>query len=166
MSWMRDETLDSAACASAFLARGMPVALSAGATLRQREIRRVEVLGRGSSSHAGTVLRYAFAAQGGLGVAAAMPSLASGEHALAHMRHSALVAISQSGQSPDLVRFAAAARSAGAYVVALTNTGGSPLGASADVEVPLCAGPEHAITATKSVIMSVLAGLTDRKSVV
>ena len=159
MSWMRDETLDSGACASAFLAHGMALALAAGDALRERAIRRVEVLGRGSSSHAGTVLRYALGAQGGLGVSAAMPSLASGDRTLAHMEHSALVAISQSGKSPDLVRFAAAARAAGAYTVALTNTAGSPLGTTADIEIPLCAGPERAVAATKSVIMSVFAGL-------
>ncbi len=159
MSWMRDETLGSADCAATFLQQGMAAALSAGAALRERAILHLDVLGRGSSSHAGTVLRYAIAAQGGLSVAAAMPSLASNERALAHMRQGALVAISQSGQSPDLVRFAAAARAAGAYVVALTNTSGSPLGASANIEVPLCAGAERSIAATKTVIMSMLASL-------
>ncbi len=159
MSWMREETLDSANCASRFLAHGLVLGLAAGDALRSRSIRHVEVLGRGSSSHAGTVLRYALAAHGGIGVSAAMPSLASSEQAVADMKHGALVAISQSGQSPDLVRFAQAARVAGAYLVALTNSTDSPLGATADIEVSLCAGPERAVAATKSVIMSVLAGL-------
>ena len=142
MSLMREETLASADCADAFLAQGMALALQCGATLRTRGVRHLEVLGRGSSSHAGTLLRYAIAAQGGLGVSASMPSLAAEAQALTHLRGDALVAISQSGKSPDLVRYARAARDAGAFVVALTNTGGSALGAGADVEIALGAGPE------------------------
>ena len=156
---MREETLSSADCADAFLAQGMASALRCGEQLRERGVRHLEVLGRGSSSHAGTLLRYALAEQGGLGVSAAMPSLAANAQALSHLRGNALVAISQSGKSPDLVRYASAARAAGAYVVALTNTGGSALGAGADVDIALGAGPERAVAATKSVILSMFAGL-------
>ena len=159
MSLMREETLASADCADAFLAQGMALALQCGATLRQRGVRHLEVLGRGSSSHAGTLLRYAIAAQGGLGVSASMPSLAAEARALTHLRGNALVAISQSGKSPDLVRYASAARDAGAYVIALTNTGGSALGAGADVDIALGAGPERAVAASKSVILSIFASL-------
>ena len=111
MSLMRTETLASADCADAFLAQSMASALACGAELRARGMRHVEVLGRGSSSHAGTVLRYALAAQGGVGVSASMPSLAAQARALTHLRGNALVAFSQSGKSPDLVRYASAARS-------------------------------------------------------
>ena len=156
---MRDEALACGGCAAEFLERGLVIALAAGQTLRQRATQRVEVLGRGSSSHAGTVLRYCFAAQGGLGVSAVMPWVAADNAALVPMQHTTLVAISQSGQSPDLVRYAVAARAAGAYVVGLINTGGSPLGAVADTEIPLCAGTELAVAATKSVVLSVVAGL-------
>ncbi len=156
---MRDETLSCGARAAAFLDHGLASALAAGQTVRQRSLKHIEVLGRGSSSHAGTVLRYAFAAQGGLSVSAVMPSVAANQSVLADMRHAALVAISQSGKSPDLVRYAQAARAAGAYVVSLINTSGSPLGAAAEQEIPLCAGPELAVAATKSVVLSMLAGL-------
>lgn len=159
MTLMREETLSCGACAGAFLARELGNALAAGQTLRQRALRHVEVLGRGSSSHAGTVLRYAFAAQGGLSVSAVMPSVAANQAALAYLRQAALVAISQSGQSPDLVRYAAAARAAGAWVIGLINVHGSPLGDTCDRVIALCAGSETAVAATKSVVMSVLAGL-------
>ncbi len=159
MSLMRDEALSCGACAAAFLVQGLEPALAAGRALRQRSTLHVDVLGRGSSSHAGTVLRYAWAVQGGLSVSAVMPWTAANDAPLSPMPHTSLVAISQSGRSPDLVRYALAARQAGAYVVGLINTGGSPLGAAADQEVPLCAGPELAVAATKSVVMSVVAGL-------
>ena len=159
MTLMRDETLASAACAAAFLGHGLAAAVAAGQELKNRKPRQLEVLGRGSSSHAGTVLRYAVAAQGGLGVSAVMPSVAANQADLGHLKDAALIAISQSGRSPDLVRYANAAHAAGALVVGLINTGGSPLGAASHHEVALCAGPELAVAATKSVVMSVIAGL-------
>src|SRR5690606_14909707 len=64
---------------------------------------------------------------------------------------------SQSGRSPDLLRNAEAAREAGARVVALVNVADSPLAALADVVVPLHAGPEHSVAATKSYLASLSA---------
>jgi glucosamine--fructose-6-phosphate aminotransferase (isomerizing) len=61
-----------------------------------------------------------------------------------------IVAISQSGQSPDLVKFATAAREAHAYVIAMTNDDSSPLAAVAHNHFSLLAGPELAVAATKS----------------
>jgi glutamine---fructose-6-phosphate transaminase (isomerizing) len=61
-----------------------------------------------------------------------------------------VVAISQSGQSPDLVKFATAARQAGAYLISMTNDGSSPLSQVAHNHFPLLAGPELAVAATKS----------------
>jgi glucosamine--fructose-6-phosphate aminotransferase (isomerizing) len=159
MSRMREETLSCGACAADFLQRGLGAAVAAGQAMRTRKVRHLDVLGRGSSGHAGAVLRYAFARQGGLTVSSAMPSAAASAQALAHLAGNALLAISQSGQSPDLLRYAQAARSAGAYVVAFINADGSPLQACADQRVPLCAGPEASVAATKSVVLSLLAGL-------
>src|SRR5699024_9267564 len=65
--------------------------------------------------------------------------------------------ISQSGKSPDLVRNAEAARAAGAYVVALVNVEDSPLAAAADAVVPLRAGPETSVAATKSYLATLAA---------
>jgi glucosamine--fructose-6-phosphate aminotransferase (isomerizing) len=61
-----------------------------------------------------------------------------------------IVAISQSGQSPDLVKFATAAREAHAYVIAMTNDDSSPLATVAHNHFSLLAGPELAVAATKS----------------
>jgi glucosamine--fructose-6-phosphate aminotransferase (isomerizing) len=68
------------------------------------------------------------------------------------------IAISQSGRSPDLLATVEAHRKAGAYVVALVNDEDSPLAALADALLPLRAGPEKSVAATKSYIAS-LAGL-------
>jgi glucosamine--fructose-6-phosphate aminotransferase (isomerizing) len=69
------------------------------------------------------------------------------------------IAISQSGKSPDLVRNAQAAKLAGARVVAMVNVEDSPLAAIADTVIPLHAGPERSVAATKSYIAALAAVL-------
>ena len=159
---MREEALSCGVRARDFIARGLEPAQAAGEEMLRRAVWSMDVLGRGSSDHAGTVLRYAMAQGSVLHVGAAMPSVAAyglGGAAGAYGPRSALVAISQSGRSPDLLRYAEAARTAGAFVIGLINTESSPLGALAGAQVPLCAGQERAVAATKSTVMAVMAGL-------
>jgi glucosamine--fructose-6-phosphate aminotransferase (isomerizing) len=65
--------------------------------------------------------------------------------------------ISQSGRSPDLLLSAEAAKEAGALVVALVNDEASPLAALADIVLPMRAGPEQSVAATKSYLASLSA---------
>ena len=67
------------------------------------------------------------------------------------------IAISQSGKSPDLLASARNARECGALVVALCNTPGAPLEEVAHYTVPLHAGAERSVAATKSFIASLSA---------
>ena len=73
------------------------------------------------------------------------------------LRDCLFIAISQSGKSPDLLASVAAARRSGATVVALCNVPDAPLSAAADVAIPLAAGPEFSVAATKSYIASLAA---------
>jgi glucosamine--fructose-6-phosphate aminotransferase (isomerizing) len=75
-----------------------------------------------------------------------------------HANGALCIAISQSGRSPDLLKTVAAYRAGGAFVVAFVNDAGSPLAALADETLPLQAGAERSVAATKSFIAS-LAGL-------
>jgi glucosamine--fructose-6-phosphate aminotransferase (isomerizing) len=68
-----------------------------------------------------------------------------------------ILAISQSGASPDLLATVRAAKKAGAMVVALVNAESSPLAQAADFTIPLCAGIERSVAATKSYIASLSA---------
>src|SRR6202035_947253 len=68
------------------------------------------------------------------------------------------VAISQSGRSPDIVEMQRAARRGGALAIALVNEVASPLAEEAEALLPLCAGPERSVAATKSMIASLVAG--------
>ena len=74
-----------------------------------------------------------------------------------HMQGALFVAISQSGKSPDLLRNAEIAKAGGADVVALVNVVDSPLAQLADTVLPLYAGPENSVAATKSYLCSLAA---------
>ncbi len=114
--------------------------------------------GRGSSDHAATYAKYLFETQLGIPTLSHAPSIVSvyGRHLL-NMEGQLFLLISQSGKSPDLLMSAEAARQGGALVVALVNDMHSPLAGLADIAVPLHAGPERSVAATKSYIASLFA---------
>jgi glutamine---fructose-6-phosphate transaminase (isomerizing) len=70
---------------------------------------------------------------------------------------SAVIALSQSGQTPDVVEYLARARAGGALTIALTNEPESELGDAAELVLPLAAGPELAVAATKTYLNEVAA---------
>lgn len=112
---------------------------------------------RGSSDHAATYAKYLIETRTGLITASAAPSVSSVYETVPAARDVLCLAISQSGASPDLLATARSARDAGALLVALVNAPGSPLAALADAELPLWAGPELSIAATKSYLASLAA---------
>lgn len=112
---------------------------------------------RGSSDHAATYAKYLFETQLGVVTASASPSVGSVYEAKQRLDGALYVVISQSGKSPDLLRNAASAKEAGARVVALVNVEDSPLAQLADTVLPLRAGPEHSVAATKSYLGSLAA---------
>jgi glucosamine--fructose-6-phosphate aminotransferase (isomerizing) len=114
---------------------------------------------RGSSDHAAAYLAYAAQITLKIPVASVGPSLASIFGVDLRMNGLAAVAISQSGASEDILRLCQSLRSTGGHIVALTNTGQSPLARSADAVIDVAAGPEKAVAATKSFLNSVVAGL-------
>jgi glucosamine--fructose-6-phosphate aminotransferase (isomerizing) len=112
---------------------------------------------RGSSDHAATYARYLIETRTGLLASSAAPSVSSLYAARADLESVLFIAISQSGASPDLLAAARAARAGGAFVIALVNVEDSPLAAVASRTIPLRAGPEKSIAATKSYIATLAA---------
>lgn len=113
---------------------------------------------RGSSDHAATYGKYLIETFVGVPVASAAPSVASVyESAVKTPAAPLCLAISQSGRSPDLLATVAAQKAAGARIVALVNDATSPLAEAADTVVPLMAGPEKSVAATKSYITALAA---------
>ena len=113
---------------------------------------------RGSSDHAATFARYLFETRLKIPTISQAPSISSiYGGALLHMKGQPFILISQSGKSPDLLLSAEAARKAGALVIAFVNDVGSPLASLAEIVVPLHAGPEKSVAATKSYIATLAA---------
>jgi glucosamine--fructose-6-phosphate aminotransferase (isomerizing) len=131
--------------------------LDLGTRLRTLAPRAVVTCARGSSDHAATFAKYLIETRLGVLTASAAPSVASLYGARQDLRGCLFIVISQSGRSPDLISTTQAARQAGAVVVALLNDEDSPLAALADRTIPLCAGPEKSVAATKSYIASLAA---------
>lgn len=113
--------------------------------------------GRGSSDNAATFAKYHFEIRLGTVTASVGPSVRSVYGATPRMRGALFLAISQSGRSPDLLELAEAARAEGAVTVALVNDASSPLAALCETVLPLHAGPEHSVAATKSFIAALAA---------
>ena len=118
--------------------------------LSTERIQSVLILARGTSDNAAHYLKYLIETQIGLPVGLTSPSSVTVYQAELKYANTLIVAISQSGQSPDLVKFAAAARAANAYIIAMTNDESSPLAVIAHNHFSLLAGPELAVAATKS----------------
>lgn len=112
---------------------------------------------RGSSDHAATYAKYLIETMTGTPTASAALSIASLYDAPSLVGNRLCLAISQSGQSPDLLAAVEQQRRAGAFVVALVNAADTPLADLADVVVPLSAGVERSVAATKSYICSLAA---------
>lgn len=116
---------------------------------------------RGSSDNACGTFKYLSEIVAGLPVASIGPSVASIYGAKLRLKGAAIITVSQSGRSPDIIELQAAAKAAGAYAVAIVNDASSPLADGADDVLPLHAGPEMSVAATKSFLSSaaVLAAL-------
>ncbi|HET7503551.1 MAG TPA: SIS domain-containing protein [Kofleriaceae bacterium] len=131
-----------------------------GERLRQRPPRFVVTCARGSSDHAASYGKYLIETELGRAVASVGPSIASvyRRQPLA-LDDCLFVVVSQSGRSPDLLRLTEAARAGGALVVGFINDERAPLAERCEVALPLCAGAETAVAATKSFLLSGLAFL-------
>jgi glutamine---fructose-6-phosphate transaminase (isomerizing) len=131
-----------------------------GEHLRRHPPRFVVTCARGSSDHAATYGKYLIETTVGHVVASVGPSVASIYDTRDMRLEGALfIAVSQSGKSPDLLRLTEAARDAGAFVVGFVNEEASPLAALCHRSLPLSAGREESVAATKSHVLSALAFL-------
>jgi glutamine---fructose-6-phosphate transaminase (isomerizing) len=113
---------------------------------------------RGSSDNAAGFFKYLTEILLGVPVSSIGASVVSVYGASLKARAALAVTISQSGKSPDIVALQEACRAAGALTVALVNVEDSPAAKAADISMPLCAGPELSVAATKSFIVSAVAG--------
>jgi len=127
--------------------------------IKARNISNVIILARGTSDNAGHYLKFLIEVRLGLPVGLASPSSVSIYGAKVDFKNTLVIALSQSGKSPDLLAFASASKEGGALLIAMTNNSDSPLAKAGDIHIDLSAGPEIAVAATKSYSAELLASL-------
>jgi glucosamine--fructose-6-phosphate aminotransferase (isomerizing) len=154
---MEQETREAPEAVARLLDREMPAFRALGRRLASLAPPVVVTSARGSSDHAAMYLKYTLEIATGIPVSSMGPSIASVYGTAPRVAGGVLVTVSQSGRSPDLVAFQAACRAAGALTIALVNAADSPAAIEADILIPLHAGPETSVAATKSFISSIVA---------
>jgi len=116
-----------------------------------RPLAGVVFLARGSSDNAAVFGRYLAELRAGRPAGLAAPSLYTRYHATVDWRGYLVVALSQSGATPEIISTCQAMRAGGAVVLGITNEPDSPLADAVDLLLSTDAGPERAVPATKTV---------------
>jgi glutamine---fructose-6-phosphate transaminase (isomerizing) len=120
--------------------------------LQRRPPQVVVTCARGSSAHAATFGKHLIERYIGIPVAEAAPNIASVYGQRLRLDGQLFLAISQSGRSDDLVEMTASAKMAGALTVSIVNATDGPLVAASDIVLPIGAGPELSVAASKTFV--------------
>jgi glucosamine--fructose-6-phosphate aminotransferase (isomerizing) len=147
--------------APAVIARQAAALARPMAELVARLVRRppqvVVTCARGSSAHAATYAKHLIERTLGIPVAEAAPNIASVYGRRLHLKDQLFLAISQSGRSDDLNEMAQSARAAGAVTAAMVNATDGPLTRACEIVLPVGAGPELSVAASKTFVATLAA---------
>ena len=125
-----------------------------GELFQRDDVDYVLIASRGSSANAARYGQYLLGRAHRVPVAFATPSLYTLYEQPPRLKGALVIGISQSGESPDVRAVVEEARRQGRPTIALTNTPGSPLARTADAVLPLEAGEERSVAATKTYLNS------------
>ncbi len=156
-SKMLEEALASADAVAAQLQRLGPPLENIAGHLRRQPPQVAMTIARGSSDHAASYFAYLAMQHVGIPVASLPMSVVTLLQAPLQVTGQVAFGFSQSGQSPDLIDSLRLLRERGALSISLVNAEDSPLEATCEFHVPLCAGPELSVAATKSFIATLSA---------
>lgn len=156
-SLMLRETAEAPAVVARLLDANAEICADLAARLRDNPPRFAVTCARGSSDSAAAYAKYLLELHLGTIVASVGPSVTSIYDKPLRMSDALFIAVSQSGRSPDLLTLAEAARAGGGLTVAIVNDTASPLADLCEVVLPLHAGPEKSVAATKTYIASLAA---------
>ena len=155
---MRAEIAETPGVVARLLEDGATQIGEAAAAIRAADPAWVTLVARGTSDHAALYLRYLIETELGIPAGLAAPSVTTVYGARVRWRGGLVIAVSQSGRSPDLVAVIEGARQDGATTVAIANDPRSPLAAAAAYVIDCRAGEERAVAATKSYVAQLAAG--------
>ena len=157
MSWVEQEMREQSAALARFLDRERDHARDLVPQLFRSDVTYALIASRGSSGNAARYAQYLFGSANRLPVAFSTPSLYTLYDEPPQLDGAVVIAISQSGESPDVVSVLAEARRQGRPTLAITNEVDSPLARTSECVLRLHAGRERAVAATKTYLNSVAA---------
>ena len=127
------------------------------AALKAQDLKYAFLAARGTSDNAARYANYLWGAFNQLPIALATPSLFTLYERPPRLAGALVLGVSQSGQSPDIVRVLEEGRRQGRPTLAITNAAGSPLAQAAEFVIDICAGEEKAVAATKTYTAELMA---------
>lgn len=154
MSWLEAELREQPEALGRLLERQTEAARAAARLFSNRDVRFLLIASRGSSSNVARYAQYLLGRAHRVPVMFATPSLYTIYNQPPRLDGALVIGISQSGASPDVVAVLAEAREQGRPTLAITNDVESPLAKTAEAVLPLEAGEEHAVAATKTYVNS------------
>jgi glucosamine--fructose-6-phosphate aminotransferase (isomerizing) len=157
MSRFRDEIGEQPKVAAQMLASSGPSVDSIAARISGAKPHGLVIAARGSSDHAALYAKYLFGRRNRMLVSLAAPSLFTHYASPPRLEDQCVIGISQSGSSPDVIAVIEEANRQGALTVALTNDPESKLAKTAELMLPLGAGPELSVPASKTYTASLFA---------
>jgi len=157
MSRFRDEIGEQPAVAARLLNDSRPALDSIAARFRERQPHGFVIAARGSSDHAALYAKYLFGRRNRALVSLAAPSLFTRYGSAPRMHEQCVIGISQSGASPDVIAVVEEGARQGALTIAITNDADSRLASAAALVMPLRAGAEQSVPASKTYTASVYA---------
>lgn len=157
MNRFHDEIREQPSVASRLIETSRSAIEAIGARYHEVQPRGVVIVARGSSDHAALYAKYLFGRRNRALVSLAAPSLFTRYASPPRLDGQCVIGISQSGASPDVIAVIEEAARQGAMTVAITNEPHSKLGSVAELVLPLQAGPERSVPASKTYTASLLA---------
>ena len=127
------------------------------AAARKRGATTIRMVGHGSSDNAASYGVYAFGLLPRWTALRDSITLSVYYGAELDLSGSTVIGLSQSGRTLDVIEYVVRARRAGAFTVAMTNDPLSELAREAEAVLPLAAGAENAVAATKTYLNQVAA---------
>lgn len=156
---MRQEILEIPDAVDRLLSNGSDDIRAAGKAARDMDAGFLLSVARGSSDHACTYLKYVSELLLRRPMASVGPSVKSIYDVDLIAKGALCLSVSQSGMSPDIVRMTKSISESGGMSVAITNDAASDLAKVATATLPIHAGPERSVAATKTFVTSLVTGL-------
>lgn len=150
MSHLEQEIAEQPAVIERLIGQGQPRAKQIADAIREADPAFVVIAARGTSDNAGRYAQYLFGITANLSVGLAAPSIHTLYGAKPNLSRALVIGISQSGQAEDVRQVINDARQQGALTVSITNDSESPLAQAATYHLPVDAGPELSVAATKT----------------